>query len=304
MFTVTFDALFLKGEEEESAAFVKRNKSKRKKGEPYDGILLIKDFNNIFLDNAVVVLEESTEQFLGFIDETSAAKLILLKAQKISGSIVDIKKDNVTIRVTAESNQSDNIVKMIEENDFVSIVNSFCPIWSQASFSEKPPTYKQFRYAIDLGIDPREKSFYSVSDAIDSVLDGDVERKGPFPIQIEFRPFVYHVMCKNTPASPEQLEMIHELHGKSFRKLSYNEAEEAINYLSTQKIKCPYCHRKTENLDYCDHCDSSLDLVQIPLIFNKEDEDRANNKHFGCIITLLLVIFFSACFLVVWHSSH
>ena len=302
MVTVTFEALFLKGEKGESTAFVKRNKSKRKNGEPYDGILLIKDFNNIFLDNAVVVLEESTEQFLGYIDETSAAKLILLKARNISGSILDIKKDDVAIRITAESSQPDNVVKMIEENDSVSIVNSFCPVMSHASFSEKPPTYKQFRYAIDLGIDPRKKSFYSISDAIDSVLEGDVERKGPFPIQNEFRPFVYNVMCKNTPASPEQLETIRELHGKSFRKLSYNEAEEAIDYLSSHTIKCPYCHRKTENLDYCDHCDSSLGLVQIPLIFNKQDEDRANNKHIGCIIVLLVVIFLSICFMVLQPS--
>ncbi len=303
MITVTFDALFLKDDKEESTAFVKRNKRKLKNSEPCDRIIIEKDFNNIFLDNAVVVLEESSEQILGYIDETSAAKLILLNAQNISGSIIKIKKDDVTIRITAESNQPNDVVCMIENDDYVNIVARFCPIWSNDFFEERPLTYKQFSYAIDLGIDPRGKSFFSISDAIDSVLDGDVERKEPFPIQKEYRPFVYKVMCNNMHASKEQLKEIRNLHGKLLRNLSYNEAEEAIGFLRAYKFKCPYCHRKTENFEVCFYCGSRLDGVSIPIILTEEDEIKANNKNAGCVISLLVFIFLIVCF-IVWQSGH
>ena len=303
MITVTFDALFQKDEKRESTAFVKRNKRKLKNSEPCDRILLEKDFNNIFLDNAVVVLEESTEQILGFVDETSAAKLILLNAQNITGSILKIKKDDVTIRITAESNQPNDVVWMIVNDDYVNIVAKFCPIWSNELFEERPLTYRQFSYAIDLGIDPRRKSFFSISDAIDSVLDGDVERNEPLPIQKEYRPFIYKVMCNNMHASKEQLKEIRKLHGKLLRNLSYNEAEEAIDFLRKYTFKCPYCHRKTENIEMCFNCGSSLNGVSIPIILNEEDEKKANNKNAGCVIILLIFIFFIIC-LLVWQSGH
>ncbi len=167
-----------------------------------------------------------------------------------------------------------------------------------AAFAPRPPTYKQFSYAIGLGIDPQNKSFRSISDDIDWVLENN-EHREPIPIEGKLRLFLYDVMCKNTPATDEQLYRIRELHGECHKTLNYYDAKEAIAFLENHSFKCPYCHRKTANEDYCVHCERSMDQVHIPLYFEGNDSNynfNTKKDYVNLYIVLLLVLILICCF--------
>ena len=303
MGVISFEATLVKSTQKTAKAFFAHNAKILRDGQLCAEIKLVPDFDNVCNNNSIMVIETSTDHLLGYLDETSSSKLALLNPEWISGTIQKISPKKIIVLVEAESFLPEDEINDIINEKSEEIVARYCPQMVSAAFSPRPPTFKQFSYAINLGIDPQNKSFRSISDDIDWVLENH-EHREPIPIESKIRVFLYDVMCKNTPATDEQLYRIRELHGECGKPLNYNEANDAIVFLENHSFKCPYCHRKTANEDYCVHCERSMDQVHIPLFFEENNSSYSyNRKKDGVSLCNLYIILLTVLFLIYCFST-
>jgi len=269
--TVSFEAALVGMEyHPASKKFIKRNKKAIKKRNECEEIILKKEPSNPYDSNAIKVLEASSLDKIGYLDRSSAEKLTFLKVKSFFGIVQSIDKDNNTIiRVVVETFLSiEDAQDIITDNAKRLIDRHYSNVLSDASFGSDPPTFKQFSFALDLGVDPRRKTFTSISKAIDRAK-GKKGSKKQFPVLPEHRKFLYEVMCNNSPADRELLKDIREWHGEPLRKVTREEACDIVDFLELLDFDCPYCNRKTSNGDSCDKCGLSLRGIRIQLQIEK-----------------------------------
>lgn len=276
---VSFEA-YLAGQEHhpKSKAFLKRNRNNLKRNIDCEEIILKQEPSNPFDSNAVMVLDASGN-IIGYLDKSSAAILAKLKMKSFRGEVQSIDKDEIiVIKVVIETFLSiDDARDIITDNAKRFIARHYSESLSNAAFGSDPPTLKQFLYALNLGVDPRRKTFTSISTAIDKAKEKKNSRK-QFPVQPEHRELLYEVMCSNSPADRDQLKDIKEWHGELLCKITRDEADDVIDFLEDLVFECPYCHGTTSNGDYCDMCGLSLRGIHIQIDIDQSQKDTASTR--------------------------
>lgn len=259
-----------------SGAFIKRNRINLKRNIDCEEIILAQEPSNPVDSNAVKVMDASSGKTIGYLDKYSASILAKLKMKSLRGVVQSIDNDeNTVIKVVIET-----LLSMEDARDIISgnarrfIARHYPDTFSNAAFGSEPPTLKQFLYALDLGIDPRKKTFTSISTAIEKAEEKGKSKK-TFPVPQEHRELLYEAMCSNSPADRDQLKDIKDLHGELSRKITSSEADDVINYLEALNLECPYCHEMTMNGDICFMCGRNLRGMHIQVEIDPLQEDIA-----------------------------
>lgn len=247
-------------------------------------------------------------KLIGYVDSETAHKIFYLKTKEIHGHIKDVEEHNVTLTITVISLLSEEESKAILDEDNNKIISIYYPQYANMAFGKDVPTFSQFDYALDLGINPNGKTFKSISTAIDKAKERIQQggKKEPFPISHEHRSFFYDMLIDNAPASTDYLREIRELHGELPGPITNKEAEEVIALIGDPDytIICPYCHHRVPNMDMCFNCDRSFRKVKIPLYFDDDkkqtetayksykiaQEEQKYNEYNARVILVLVIV--------------
>lgn len=250
--------------------FIQKNIENHQRGLLYDDLSFIFEPDNKYDRNAIKIIASKTQLKIGYVDQDTARLIALLAPTWITGWFDDVSPDYVTLGISVTSSLPDE-----DAHDLLYAPDRFIerhyPQYANMAFGADCPTFSQFDYALNLGINPNKKTFKNISSAIDKANNCKRERK-PSPVPDEHRLILYGYLCNNSPASREEISLIHYSHGELTRSpITKNEVEQIINLLEDPdfKIECPYCNHKVPNEDLCENCLRSFRKLRIPILWNE-----------------------------------
>lgn len=142
------------------------------------------------------------------------------------------------------------------------------PQFAGVCFGKNCPTQNQFSYALHLGIDVSQKTFSTISTAIDRAKASS-RRAQPIQVDLDDEDVLYEYLVSVSPASKEYMDELKEYHADLPREITNGEAEKILDFLEHHKINCPFCHKVLDStlfsLDSCIYCDKSFKDLKIPI---------------------------------------
>ena len=144
------------------------------------------------------------------------------------------------------------------------------PEFANLRFGDRPPTVRQFVYAVALGVKLKNGvTIDSISDLIDEAKAvANRPKKADRPSREEAEIIYYALLDKldREPAPASLLKIIKDYHGVLPRRVSRGEAKRIIEFLEDYTLPCPFC--RTEIFatdDECLACGKSLRKMRIPI---------------------------------------
>jgi len=203
-----------------------------------------------------------------------------LKISMFGKEVVNIKKtkkvkfvkpNTITAQKTTGGLKTTNIIIPLKEDD----TNNDSIEWT--TFSSNEPTYKQFMYAVRLGVVfPKTVSFNSISGLIEKAKK---TRGNKALLKIDEQRIIqlYEKKCSERTADRDSLKYIKEMHGVLPRIVTQKEADDIIEFLEEYRLPCPFCGNEIfAQDDMCLNCMKKLNGLRIPIELDKHILEVAN----------------------------
>jgi hypothetical protein len=141
------------------------------------------------------------------------------------------------------------------------------PECASLRFGDNPPTYRQFAYAVALGVKLKDGvTFKSISSLIDKAKVRDRRPKKADRPSDEEVEIIYKAIVGRGPTLASMLKTIQDYHGVLPRKVSPEEAQRIIEFLEDHYLPCPFCGIEIcATDDECCACGKSLRKMRIPI---------------------------------------